>query len=171
MDRMLKRKSSMTSRKKYVRKARMQPKKRFAGNAGIVRVVNKMLKRKIETKQSTSTTTDDTEIFHNNFQYLDTANTMLSLSSGTGDPMTGTGNRIGDEVTLKSKWQHDELQKLHDELLKLQNSGRFQVRMNQKKQNEHKLMVKERNNLRHIFPKMSSHVRVSASSVSSASEV
>jgi hypothetical protein len=60
-----------------------------------------MLARKIETKQSTSSVTDGIEILHNNFVVLDPTANFLRTTNGTGDPMTGTGERIGDEITLK----------------------------------------------------------------------
>jgi len=101
MPRIMKRKSVMTAKRKYVRKARMKPKRRFAGKAGIARVVNKMLKRKIETKQSTFTITDGQQIFHNNFLTLDGASNFFATNQGTGDPMNTGGQRVGDEITVK----------------------------------------------------------------------
>ena len=101
MVRIMKRKSVMSVRKKYVRKPRTKTKKRFAGKAGIARVVNKILARKIETKQSTHTVADGIEITHNNFIILDAPTTFLCTTAGVGDPMTGVGQRIGDEITLK----------------------------------------------------------------------
>jgi hypothetical protein len=40
-------------------------------------------------------------VSHNNFIELENAGTFFSTVSGTADPMTGIGNRIGDEITLK----------------------------------------------------------------------
>lgn len=84
----------------YNRSRRYGPKKRI-GTPNVMRLVNKVLNRKLETKMSTTTTVDGSQITHNNFVYLDTASTIFRLDSGTGDPMVGTGNRIGDEVTIK----------------------------------------------------------------------
>jgi hypothetical protein len=89
---------------RYVKRPTKRQRKgkvRFAGKAGIARVVNKMLKQKIETKQSTTVFTDGQQVFHNNFVPLELASTFLRTTIGTGDPMNGTGNRIGDEITLK----------------------------------------------------------------------
>jgi hypothetical protein len=88
-------------RRSYIRPPAKKRKVRFAGKAGIARVVQNMLKQKIETKQSTTSYTDGTQVFHNNFVDLETANTFLRTTIGTGDPMVGTGNRIGDEINLK----------------------------------------------------------------------
>jgi len=74
-----------------------KPKKRM----NIPRMVNKILARKMETKQSTSSVTDGTQIFHNNFIVLDPTANFLRTVNGTSDPMTGDGNRIGDQITLK----------------------------------------------------------------------
>jgi hypothetical protein len=71
------------------------------GVKNIRAVVNKVLARKMETKTSTSTSTDGTEILHNNFVVLDPTANFLRTTNGTDDPMTGDGNRIGDEITLK----------------------------------------------------------------------
>jgi hypothetical protein len=97
----LKRKSAMTKRKVYRRRPKKGPKKSLMGVRNIRAVVNKVLARKIETKQSTSTVTDGIEILHNNFVVLDPTSNFLRTTNGTGDPMTGDGNRIGDEITLK----------------------------------------------------------------------
>lgn len=91
----------MTARKTYKRKARAKPKKRFAGKAGIARVVNKMLKSKIETKVSTRTVSGFAPVTHNNFITMENAGQFFLTTQGTADPMTGTGQRIGDEITMK----------------------------------------------------------------------
>jgi hypothetical protein len=82
----------------FTRTKRKAPKARLNIIKGIV---NKMLARKIETKQSTYTTSDGTEISHNNFVVLETAGTFFSTNPGTVDPMNSTGTRIGDEITVK----------------------------------------------------------------------
>jgi hypothetical protein len=101
MARILKRKTAMTSRRVYKHKALRGKKKSLMGVKNIRAVVNKVLARKIETKQSTSTVTDGTVIKHNNFIVVDPTANFLRTNNGTGDPMTGTGDRIGDEITLK----------------------------------------------------------------------
>ena len=97
----MKRKSDVTSRRVYKHKTKCGKKKSLMGVKNIRSVVNKVLTRKIETKQSTSTTTDGTEIKHNDFVVLDPTVTFLKTVDGTGDPMVGVDNRIGDEITLK----------------------------------------------------------------------
>lgn len=74
-----------------------KPKKRM----DIPKIVNKIMKRKLETKHSTVTVNDGQEILHNNFVTLETPLTMFNLPSGTSDPMNTTGTRVGDEITLK----------------------------------------------------------------------
>ena len=78
----------MAKTRKY-KKSRVA-KRRFTGKEEIARVVNKMLKSKIETKQSTHTTADGAEIFHNNFTPLETASTFFSTTQGTQDPMNAS---------------------------------------------------------------------------------
>lgn len=96
MARIMKRKSAMTSRKVYKRKARTAPKKRM----NVAKVVNKILTRKLETKQSNLATSTYQQIEHNNFITLDS--TLLKTTQGTADQMSAdTANRIGDEITLK----------------------------------------------------------------------
>lgn len=64
-------------------------------------MVNKVLKSKIETKQSVRAVGDTFELEHNNFKILENQNTFFRTVNGTGDPMIGDGQRIGDEITLK----------------------------------------------------------------------
>lgn len=91
------------SGRKAVRTKRRGPKKRFAGRAGIVRVVNKMLRKRIETKESTQTVADGVQVTHNNFIILDPPSTFMRVTAGGGsDPMNGSGERVGDELTLKN---------------------------------------------------------------------
>jgi len=97
-----KKRKRVGSTPKYLKRPTKKARKtRFAGKAGIQRVVSKMLKSKIETKQSVRSYAATTEIAHNNFISLEAGNTFFATTNGTGDPMTGTGNRIGDEITLK----------------------------------------------------------------------
>jgi hypothetical protein len=82
---------SRTYKGKYTAKARMN----------IPTIVNKILARKIETKVSSKVCAGRNGCTHNNFIELDNAGTFFATAQGAGDPMTGTGNRIGDEITLK----------------------------------------------------------------------
>lgn len=100
MARIMKRNRSLKKKGRYLKKS-AKPKRRFAGKAGIARVVNKMMAKKLETKQSVFSSTDGIEIAHNNFQILDDTSTFLKTVTGLADPMDTTGNRIGDEITLK----------------------------------------------------------------------
>jgi len=100
MARIMKRKSAMTSRKKYVRKPRTKPKARL-GQAKIANVVKKLLERKIETKQSTYTVSDGAQIFHNSFVSLLDGTSFWGTVQGTADSMNAAGQRIGDEITVK----------------------------------------------------------------------
>lgn len=97
----LERKSVMTKRKVYRRKSKRGPKKSLMGIRNIRAVVNKVLGKKMETKQSTATTADNTVITHNNFITVENKDTFFRIVNGTGDDMTGDGNRIGDEINLK----------------------------------------------------------------------
>jgi hypothetical protein len=80
-----------TSGRKYNAAARIQ---------SVVRdSVRRALSRTIETKESTQTINDGTELFYNNFVTL--SSNLLATSQGSADPQIGsTGNRIGDEITL-----------------------------------------------------------------------
>ena len=42
-----------------------------------------------------------TQVYHNNFVSLEPTSSMFATDASTGDPMVGTGGRIGDEITLK----------------------------------------------------------------------
>jgi hypothetical protein len=72
---------------------------RFAGRAGIARVVSNMMSKKLEIKRSLYSGADYQQIGHNNFIFLDS--TILSTNLGTADQMNTIGQRIGDEITLK----------------------------------------------------------------------
>ena len=91
----------MTSRKVYRPKRRFGKKKSLMQVKNIRGVVNKVLARKLETKQSNFANSTYQQIEHNNFISLDAA--LLKTTQGTSDPMDGTNaaNRIGDEITLK----------------------------------------------------------------------
>jgi hypothetical protein len=62
-------------------------------------MVQKIVNKNVETKQGIYSAPDGIEIFHNNFQSLDT--NMLGLVVGSFDNMQTTGQRIGDEVIYK----------------------------------------------------------------------
>ena len=97
----LKRKTAMSNRKVYRRKARNAPKKSLMQVKNIRGVVNKVLARKIETKQSTNIGQGRYQQILNN-QFISVDNELLKTTQGTADPMAGnTANRIGDEITLK----------------------------------------------------------------------
>jgi len=89
---------------------RATKKRRFAGRAGIVRVVAKMMNRNLETKESQERANAGTtiqNIAHNNIlvvQNIGRASVfnMFTLNNGTGDPMEANqGSRIGDQIVLK----------------------------------------------------------------------
>lgn len=66
----------------------------------IQRAVKAYLNKKIETKKSNSSATDNTAIGHNSFAVCDSE--VLATTQGTTDPaLGGTANRIGDEINLK----------------------------------------------------------------------
>ena len=87
---------------KYLRRPAKKAKKtRFAGRAGIQRVVAKMINRKIETKMSSRNLPGTIHVAHNFFVILEDPSTFFNTTQGTGDPMIGAGQRIGDEITVK----------------------------------------------------------------------
>lgn len=67
----------------------------------MVAAVNRVMSRKLETKESNLSSSAYQQIGHNSFISLD--NAFLKTTQGTGDPMDGTNanNRIGDEINLK----------------------------------------------------------------------
>jgi len=76
------------------------PRFRRARMSRIKRIIKQQLNRNIETKTSTNTITDGTEIFHNNFVTL-TSN-PLKTTQGIKDPEdTNLLNRIGDQINLR----------------------------------------------------------------------
>lgn len=72
-------------------------KARKAAFATVAHKVNNLYSM-IETKESTQSVADNTNLTHNNIVYL---SNPFTVSQGTGDPMAGTGNRIGDRITVK----------------------------------------------------------------------
>lgn len=88
-----------SSRKRPVRRS-FKGKKRTGRKTNIRRIVKQVLNRNLETKRSNLTSTDGTQIFHNDFVSPDAA--LLSTTQGIADPMAaGTDSRIGDEIMLK----------------------------------------------------------------------
>lgn len=89
--------------RRFKRGGKMYKKKKnlLTNPRAMTAAVNRVLNRKIETKQSTYTTSDGVEIFHNNFMSLENGASFLATTQGTQDPMSGVGQRIGDEITLK----------------------------------------------------------------------
>lgn len=68
--------------------------------AYVRRAIARNNSRMIETKMSCNSSTDGTEIFHNNFVLL--SNTLLKTTPGVYDPHSGsTANRIGDQISLR----------------------------------------------------------------------
>ena len=88
--------------KKTYRLKRVGRKSGKKARMNIPRMVNKILKRRIETKESTQTIADGVEIIHNNFIILDGPSVFMKTNIGGGDPMNGNGERIGDEITMKN---------------------------------------------------------------------
>lgn len=72
------------------------------GLAGIMRAsLNRRVRRiesTIETKESTQTTATNLALPHNNVKVI---YNPMQVNIGTGDPMTGVGNRIGDQITVR----------------------------------------------------------------------
>ena len=93
--------------KRPTKKAR---KTRFAGKAGIQRVVSKMMNRNLETKENQERVNTGSTIqncAHNNILLLQNqtrgiAFNIFTLGNGNADPMNeNSGGRIGDEINLK----------------------------------------------------------------------
>jgi hypothetical protein len=64
------------------------------------KVANQAISRNIETKKSVHTSSDGSQIGHNNFILMDS--NVLETTRGTADPMTtSTNNIIGDEIMLR----------------------------------------------------------------------
>lgn len=88
-----------TSRKKPLKAAKFSKVKRDALVKKMRQIASTVVNRNIETKTSQETSTDGTQIFHNNIVTL-TSN-LLQTTQGTGDKEVGIGDRIGDRVNLK----------------------------------------------------------------------
>jgi len=80
------------------KKKRTMKKRKLTLRKKIQSVVN----RNIETKQSVWSATDGVELLHNYVASI-VPGELLYSTQGTGDPMAGDGgNRVGDEVNVKS---------------------------------------------------------------------
>lgn len=91
----------MAYAKRYKRKT---PVRRYKRNSASVKkiasICRKVVAKNIETKHSVFSTSDGTEIAHNNF--ITVTNTLLRTTQGTGDnPVANVSNRIGDSITIK----------------------------------------------------------------------
>lgn len=67
------------------------------GGSSVSNRVNQLY-RMIETKETTQTVSSNTSMNHNVITYL---TNPFTLNQGTTDPMSGTGTRIGDRITVK----------------------------------------------------------------------
>nr|QJI53680.1 MAG: capsid protein [Cressdnaviricota sp.]QKN88879.1 MAG: capsid protein [Cressdnaviricota sp.] len=101
-----KRSSSVASRKPYAKRARTAKRTGRTGLAGIlsasVRRANAGVKRltnMIETKESTQVTGSNQSLPHN--VLYDTGINVMTTNIGASDPMSGTGQRIGDSVSIR----------------------------------------------------------------------
>lgn len=68
-----------------------------AGVASVASRVNNLY-RMIETKESTQTVSSNTSLNHNVITYL---TNPFTLNQGSTDPMSGTGTRVGDKISVK----------------------------------------------------------------------
>jgi len=100
-----KRTSSVSSRKPYAKRARSAAARGRTGYAGVLSASVRRatqgvqrLNRMIETKESAQTQTVATALPHNNVALM-SINPFVT-SFGTGDQMAGTGNRIGDSISV-----------------------------------------------------------------------
>jgi len=100
--------TGIAAKRSYVK--RPTKKRRFAGKAGIKRVVANMITRNIETKESQQRACYGTLIQackHNNITVVANLQVggplnMFLLANAVGDPMVAnSGARIGDQITLK----------------------------------------------------------------------
>lgn len=101
-----KRSSSAMSRKPYAKRARTAATRGRTGYAGVLRASVrrasmgvKRLNSMIETKESTQVTSANVALPHNNI--YETGINPFITNPGTGDPMSGTGNRIGDKISCR----------------------------------------------------------------------
>lgn len=97
-----KRKRTSKSTKPYSKRYKKARTSGTTGYAGILRAsLNQRVRRiesTIETKESTQTTSTNLALPHNDIRVI---YNPMQVNVGTGDPMTGVGNRIGDQITVK----------------------------------------------------------------------
>ena len=101
-----KRAASVGPRRSYAKRARSARLRGTTGTAGILRAsvrrANQGVKRltaMIETKESTQVTGTNVSLPHNNV--YDTGINPFVTNIGAQDPMSGTGNRIGDKISVR----------------------------------------------------------------------
>ena len=98
-----KRSSSRAGSRKGTKRARAGPARRHTGKArSALRRIGagvQRLTRMIETKESAQTQAVGTNLPHNNITLLSTNPFVTNI--GAGDPMAGTGNRIGDSIAVQ----------------------------------------------------------------------
>lgn len=83
----------------YKKRAMSGSARRSAAARTIQGAIRRALNKNIETKRSIQTSTDGSEIWHNNFITLDS--TVLQSTPGVYDPMNNAiNNRIGDKINL-----------------------------------------------------------------------
>jgi len=101
-----KRSSSVASRKPYAKRARSAKSSGRTGLAGILRASVrrasagvKRLNSMIETKETVQVTGTNISLPHNNIH--ETGINPFALNIGASEPMSGTGQRIGDKISVK----------------------------------------------------------------------
>lgn len=101
-----KRSSSVMSRKPYAKRARSAASRGRTGYAGVLRASVrrasagvKRLNSMIETKESVQITGTNLSLPHNNI--YETGINPFALNIGASDPMSGTGQRIGDKISCR----------------------------------------------------------------------
>jgi len=92
---------AIARKRKSTRRPLKRPsyKKKRTTRPSVQRIVNAAINKNLETKTSNFSSTDGTEIFHNNFITLDSA--PLTTGNGITDASTGQNNRIGDKISLR----------------------------------------------------------------------
>lgn len=82
--------------KTYKKKSFKKPYKK--SSKSLVSLIKKITLKECETKESTQTTSTNLALAHNT---LNVIYNPMYVNIGTGDPSTGIGNRIGDEIIVK----------------------------------------------------------------------
>jgi len=101
-----KRAASVGPRRSYAKRARLARARGTTGTAGVLRAsvrrANQGVKRlsaMIETKESTQVSGTNLSLPHNNV--YETGINPFVTNIGAQDPMSGTGNRIGDKISVR----------------------------------------------------------------------